>query len=352
LHFIALTLSFVFAWIWFQDLEKRQDPVERASVNFMIEVLGFSEMQGVALSNITTDHFLSANISANFSKANATAAKYTLGNCGRVSSNFFWLHILFLSVFMGTVIQRMFKLIHRFYVLANLPVDDFHKWEGYEALGETAEQKDEFTYSMRNWNGDHNKVDHMNVIMKIVTSVFIIIPDILFTVCAMYTGVKLFSVSAGSPYALAKQALKAAFLLKFPKLYYTIFTSHNMKIYLVNGEYWIPKTKEEVDEDKEQEEEEKDLEDSEKLTGWDMWYSWGSFFVIIILGFGLSILWVYIKEAPKNELEAACNAYRLSPAAMAYPSTTWTGTTSEFPAALPTWTSANFIQKVFYVPRS
>lgn len=345
LHIITMVLAFFFAWIWFKDLEAQQDPFERASVNFMIETLDFSEMQGLALSNITT--------AANFSKANATAAQYTLGHCGNILNNFFWLHILFLGVFMGMVVERLFKLAHRIYVIVLLPVDPFKKWEGYESF-DTEGEHDDFTYTMRNWNGDHNKTDHMRLAVKIFTIPFIILPDVLFTLVAMYTGVKLLSVSSGTPYKLAKGALKATFLLKFPKLYYTYFTSHNMKIYLVGGEYWIPQTKAEAKADKllkqkEQEGEDEDPE-PEKPGGWDMWYSWGSFIVTVVLGFGLSFLWVYFKESPKNELVGACDLYRMSPAAQAYENNNFT--TPEFPEASQVFTSANIMQKIFYVPRS
>jgi len=350
LHIAALSISFAFAYIWLLDLERRQDPWERASVNFMTGVLvNFTTgANGVALSNITEGN------NTSFSKADATAATYTLAHCGLVLNNFKMLHIFLLSIFMGTVITRTFKIINRVYILVVLPTQGYHHWEGYETPADGEEEKDELHYSMRNWSEtkegvQHSKIDHMVVIMKILTFLFIIIPDLLFTVCAMYTGVKVLGVSVGSPYKLAKQALKASFLFKFPKLYYTVFTAHNMKIYLVGGEYWIPKTQEEIDEEKERDKD-LDRDGQEDLDAWDMWYSWGSFFAKVILGFSLSILWIYIKEAPKNDLEEACKVYRASNAHQAWENNIWTPT--EFPNAPNEINATNIMQKIFYVPRS
>ena len=78
-----------------------------------------------------------------------------------------------------------------------------------------------------------------------------------------------------------------------------------MMIYLVGGEYWIPETKSEASDAKEANEELEDADSSEKLTIWDMWNSWGSFFVKIILGFGLSILYLETKEAPVTFIATA-----------------------------------------------
>jgi len=319
LHFVSTAFSFFFAYQWFIFLENIEDPLETSSINLMEEELQRAMINdSLPLSNYTYTGWTNWSLppinttgQTNWTEWDEIKASYTLGHCIAIRHDLFYPHMALLGIFCALIVDMLLKLAHRLYVIIALPAQSHFKWEGYETLDEKHNEDEEkepekMHYSMRNWNPDDNDVDHMRIPLKIISIVLIIIPDLLFTLVAFWTGAKLFATRMGNPVKLIKSALKVSFLLKFPSQYYEFFASYNMKVYGRGGEFWIPNT---VDEEKEEEDKKKEEEEDPNPTWHDYWGAWGSSVFKIVAGYALAAILMLSVWGQVYEFRNKCKAY-------------------------------------------
>jgi len=348
LHFISMSLIAIFCYIWFVFLETMEDPWERTSITVMKKAVQRAIAEQLPLSNYSylppedrlywpppnltfyEKQFVDPELwnytfedviaQSNFTEYDEIRASYALGHCVLVRHDLFYMHMALLGIFCALIVDRCFAAAQRLWVIVRLPKDSHFGWDGYEDT-EYATDHDASThvedekimhYSLRNWDPDDNDIDHMPWPLKIISIVFIILPDILFTLFAFWTGAKLFATRMGNPVKLIKSALKVSFLLKFPNKYYEYFASHNMRVMMLGGEFWIPKTKVEQDDEDAAKQAAEDEEEPNHEPGFmDHWGAWLSCVTKIILGYAMAALLMMSVWGYVYDFRNLCKRYEL-----------------------------------------